>query len=807
MPPDQTSQPKGSKMKKDSDSKITSTDTEIRTGDNPIATDLQELSQALKDDLKMLEDAACERSKATIVQFHTTRDGSRICFEKQELPVSQLIYDEDYNIDGLFQQNNNSEVDGRSTCRWIHLPANNEKWVHDLFARLQVDGNSMSGRRHEGIATYDRYMVPGAHKYEQVYVSLPFPKTYMKLMLRRVGRETAQMRNHLKALEIGRGALSYSPNSTSANMGSGGSFAYALFMPIFGFEEHQNHKMLALAMKLGEESMEKQVESPRRYSARSLAKSLAKRPIKKSASQSATTDFSSVDQTTLLIQAYSKRKGSPLHCRRTLDQFTYYMLGDTEERDNNQVIYKWGKEKGKLLGGQNLRGNSSYHYPLLMVDQLWLWILDDGTVITSFPSTWDPSKEYNLTRHILRIIAKANDHEPLIESAMDLANLVIRCSVDFMEREGPMRISLQEGFRSSICDLAAKHVTRFEAFKTLIQKLNSSQIDQKTRAAATNDLFHLTEETNYLAAIMDIQDELKTIRGVITEQKEALEEFRHLIEQERNSSVDGQDNLVRNTVNNSCSGPASENLTLIKSNMGAIKVMTEYAEKIDKDLNRLLNLKQQQANAWEARFAREGSEHNQRQSNIMMVFTMVTIFFLPLSFMSSLFAIEIDVFPKNKKGENEWPLRQVMSLLFGISGIVIIILVTVSFSANQISTLFTRVKNYIWAPKKSSTGGSSSENNDSGSIPNFENTSMPAPMFQRPQKSSDHSASFGSDSKRDVNTEREGPRCGLVSIPSSVCIRFMKLTLGCIWRLIQKNTKPPDVESGIPLTSRRDAVE
>src|SRR6266496_110100 len=35
----------------------------------------------------------------------------------------------------------------------------------------------------------------------------------------------------------------------------------------------------------------------------------------------------------------------PLHCRRTLDQFSYYMLDTTESRDRSQVIYRWGRKK------------------------------------------------------------------------------------------------------------------------------------------------------------------------------------------------------------------------------------------------------------------------------------------------------------------------------------------------------------------------------------------------------------------------------------------------------------------------------
>jgi hypothetical protein len=57
----------------------------------------------------------------------------------------------------------------------------------------------------------------------------------------------------------------------------------------------------------------------------------------------------------------------PLHLRRTLDQFYYSDIKDTSDRDHDQVLSKYGPESERL----GLR-------PILMVDQLWLWILGGG---------------------------------------------------------------------------------------------------------------------------------------------------------------------------------------------------------------------------------------------------------------------------------------------------------------------------------------------------------------------------------------------------------------------------------------------
>jgi hypothetical protein len=64
----------------------------------------------------------------------------------------------------------------------------------------------------------------------------------------------------------------------------------------------------------------------------------------------------------------------PLHGRRTLDQSYYWKLENTERRDEDQVVYRGTKA-----------GNSIYRTTrVVMVDQLWLYILDDSTRSTSF---------------------------------------------------------------------------------------------------------------------------------------------------------------------------------------------------------------------------------------------------------------------------------------------------------------------------------------------------------------------------------------------------------------------------------------
>jgi hypothetical protein len=74
-----------------------------------------------------------------------------------------------------------------------------------------------------------------------------------------------------------------------------------------------------------------------------------------------------------LLQTYLYLPGAaPLHVRRTFDQFQYYMNDDTAARDSDQVISRYFQRRYKSLT-----------VPIMMVDQLWMWIIGQGNRETS----------------------------------------------------------------------------------------------------------------------------------------------------------------------------------------------------------------------------------------------------------------------------------------------------------------------------------------------------------------------------------------------------------------------------------------
>ena len=88
---------------------------------------------------------------------------------------------------------------------------------------------------------------------------------------------------------------------------------------------------------------------------------------------------------------------APLHPRRTLDQFYYGALKDTGARDRDQVVYRATTPEAHDCDGfatcpqcnEDVRQVSR----LIMVDQLWLWILDESekTPVSSSSPPFLPS--------------------------------------------------------------------------------------------------------------------------------------------------------------------------------------------------------------------------------------------------------------------------------------------------------------------------------------------------------------------------------------------------------------------------------
>jgi hypothetical protein len=106
---------------------------------------------------------------------------------------------------------------------------------------------------------------------------------------------------------------------------------------------------------------------------------------RQTAPEAAATELS---KDSLLIQEYLHHN-PPLHVRRTLAQFYYHGTDDEVQiQDDDQLVYRYHASKGRKP-------------EILMVDQLWLWVLSSGDGLRSrniHSLTFPRSHHYKLLR-------------------------------------------------------------------------------------------------------------------------------------------------------------------------------------------------------------------------------------------------------------------------------------------------------------------------------------------------------------------------------------------------------------------------
>lgn len=95
-------------------------------------------------------------------------------------------------------------------------------------------------------------------------------------------------------------------------------------------------------------------------------------------------------------------------------------------------------------------------------------------------------------------------------------------------------------------------------------------------------------------------------------------------------------------------------------------------------LMHLLDLKQKHCNALEARFAGKQAAVTAKQGQSILVFTIVTIVFLPLSFIASFFSIDID------RWDNGLTVGYVSKYIFGIGLGISIPLIVMALTLSEI---------------------------------------------------------------------------------------------------------------------------
>jgi hypothetical protein len=127
------------------------------------------------------------------------------------------------------------------------------------------------------------------------------------------------------------------------------------------------------------------------------------------------------------------------------------MLNDTSYRDRDQVVSRW-VQRPSLPRAQRREAKDSHN--ILMVDQLWIWILkghkseDPDTVITSFPrrkgARWIEMDD------IATNILKSKDRDPIFKTIDLLSRIITMCCQTLGRHENVASIQFLQFFESTI---------------------------------------------------------------------------------------------------------------------------------------------------------------------------------------------------------------------------------------------------------------------------------------------------------------------------------------------------------------------
>jgi Mg2+ and Co2+ transporter CorA len=173
---------------------------------------------------------------------------------------------------------------------------------------------------------------------------------------------------------------------------------------------------------------------------------------------------------------------------------------------------------------------------------------------------------------------------------------------------------------------------------------------KKTPTEESNSLDRLLDigtETSLLTEVRDIRDELNILTMILNSQLWTLGDLKNCLVEELSLSA-ASSRLMRNHINNmhvaDIRKRTLEQERHLKVHKRDIQTMDEQAERLYQSLTDLLDLKQKHSNALEARFASEQALAAAREGQTVMVFTIVTIIFLPMSFIAAYFGINMDAF-------------------------------------------------------------------------------------------------------------------------------------------------------------------
>ncbi|KAI8624006.1 hypothetical protein F5Y19DRAFT_342820 [Xylariaceae sp. FL1651] len=263
-------------------------------------------------------------------------------------------------------------------------------------------------------------------------------------------------------------------------------------------------------------------------------------------------------------------------------------------------------------------------------------------------------------------------------SSYQMAQFITEFCIDFFHnatcKVGQVEESIPEIYKNAINKISRDEARLLEKFAKKISSVLSSlttagpqdaeDLDVQAKQQVKSNIKSIQKASELLNQIKDIRDELNMLKSVLTQQKSVWNELH-----DRRA---GKHNLR---------GPAYA--------INNIDEMDTQATRVQDAVLAVLGLEQNETSIQEAITSREQARESIRQGRTLMAFTVVTIFFLPGSFLVALFALNIAIFPHS--GDNVvWP-RWAFAIIFGLTVALLTIIMTVAFYLDNVKQFAKRL--------------------------------------------------------------------------------------------------------------------
>ncbi|KAI0190396.1 hypothetical protein EV127DRAFT_90805 [Xylaria flabelliformis] len=369
----------------------------------------------------------------------------------------------------------------------------------------------------------------------------------------------------------------------------------------------------------------------------------------------------------------------PLHPRRTLDQGYYTSLQTNRLGDRNQVVYRATTptntlhklfEQAKRHGTCVLCSSSSPQCDkcasirnvsqALMVDQLWMWVLDQKTIITCFP------RRYGLRGRdhsgVFEAIQKRRGQGP-VHSVFEIIYAILdECSGTFFDRmrdfSGQPRVL--DIFSEAIGNVSKKQIEESHELWKWIDGARRINRKQGMHRSLEIPAWALSPEGHLEQEIDDIVEELEIMISIQKTQSDVYKKFTHHASNIINDIKDGA--RLFELANGIIRPGSAALMTKVKDRIDYLESLLKTASNAAERVKDLSRLRQQQDSVIQALQSVKLSQDSVDQGRTIMVFTIVTIIFAPLSFLSSIFGMNNAEF-----GDNQWKIVDQLKLIFSIS--------------------------------------------------------------------------------------------------------------------------------------------